>query len=128
MEFFSPVEQMSIEERRAYLQEGLILDVTEQVWAALEAKGVSRKELADALHTSRANISQLLSGSRNMTLRTLSDMADALGCSVSVRLKDRDESATWHPLGGATAVAGSPNFSQTVPAANEWTPLSSTNG
>jgi transcriptional regulator with XRE-family HTH domain len=128
MEFFSPVEEMTAEERRIYLQEGLILDVTEQVWATLESKGINRKELAEALHTSRANISQLLSGSRNMTLRTLSDMADALGCTVHIKLDDRDEDRSWRPVRDGAPIVANTNAMQTICAANEWTPLSTVNG
>lgn len=60
-------------------QEELILDVTESLVDALDRAGISRAELAARLGRSPAFVSQLLAGGRNLTLRTLSDVAGALG-------------------------------------------------
>lgn len=128
MEFFTPLDNMNPDERRAYLQEGLILDVTEQIWAALSEKGITRKDLAEALQTSSANVSQLLNGSRNMTLRTLSDIADAINCSVNVIIRDRDTAKSWRPLAEKGGWAEARYVTHPVKAANEWTTLSTVNG
>ena len=64
---------------RLYQQEKVILDVTELVCDIMEEEGVSRTELAQRLKTSKPHVSQLLNGSANITLRTLSDIFYALG-------------------------------------------------
>jgi transcriptional regulator with XRE-family HTH domain len=69
---------------KLYQQERVILEATERICEAMEEQGFTRKELADALGTSKSFISQLLDGSRNMTLRTLSDVFLALGLAVHV--------------------------------------------
>ncbi len=69
---------------RLLAQERLILDATEAIVALLEEQGVTRQDLAARLGKSKGFISQLLSGERNMTLRTLADLGHALGRSFSV--------------------------------------------
>lgn len=76
----------SADERRVFEQEGLILQVTEEIWEALESKGWNKAQLANALGKSKSYVTQLLNGSRNMTLRTLSDICFALGVPVRVRV------------------------------------------
>jgi transcriptional regulator with XRE-family HTH domain len=69
---------------RLLAQERLILDATETIVGLLEEQGVSRQELAKRLGKSKGFVSQLLSGERNMTLRSLADLGHALGRSFSV--------------------------------------------
>lgn len=59
-------------------QEHLLLDVTELIVELMNERGVSRSELADRLGKTKGHVTQLLSGSRNLTLRTLSDIFVAL--------------------------------------------------
>ena len=59
-------------------QEALIAQVTEEISAAIERMGINRSELAGRMHASKGYVSQLLGGSRNMTLRTLADLCQAL--------------------------------------------------
>lgn len=70
---------------RLYQQERVILDTTERICEVMEEKAVTRKRLADTLGTSKSFITQLLDGSRNMTLRTLSDVFLALELAVHVQ-------------------------------------------
>lgn len=65
-------------------QEALIFEATEMLSELMEDDGVNRKELAEKLCRSKAFVTQVLAGDRNMTLRTLSDFAFALGCRVEV--------------------------------------------
>lgn len=65
-------------------EERLILEATEAVVAVLDANGISRQELAQRMGKSKGFVSQLLSGERNMTLRTLADLGHALGCRFRV--------------------------------------------
>jgi transcriptional regulator with XRE-family HTH domain len=73
--------------RRLFEQERLILSATSRIYESMEAAEVSKADLARDLATSRANVTALLSGSRNMTLRTLADLASVLGQRVEISLE-----------------------------------------
>ena len=77
-------EASSAGNRRLLRQEDLILDVTELLSAAMEEKQISKSELAARLGKSKGFVTQVLSGNRNLTLRTIADIADALGFRVRV--------------------------------------------
>ena len=68
---------------RLLRQERLILDVTEQLAGALENSGVTRAELARRMGRTPGFVSQVLSGGRNLTLRTIADIAGALALRPS---------------------------------------------
>lgn len=70
--------------KRELARQELIVSVTEQVWAALEDSNLSKADLARALETSKSNVTQLLSGNRNMTLATLADIGEAVGVKPHV--------------------------------------------
>lgn len=86
----------SPESRRLYEEERLILWATEAVAEAMARSGFTRAQLAEALGTSRPNVTQLLSGSRNMTLRTLAAVAHACGARADIRLEPLTD---WKPGG-----------------------------
>jgi transcriptional regulator with XRE-family HTH domain len=88
------------ERERIYAQEKLIVDTAEEIWAAMDELQVSKAQLASSLGKSKAYVSQILNGSRNMTLRTLADIASSLGKKVSVRLLDAHEADAWQPVEG----------------------------
>jgi len=72
--------------RRLVRQEELILDVTENITRALHETGMTRAELAKKLGRTRGFVSQLLSGGRNLTLRTISDVSMALSLRPTFKL------------------------------------------
>ena len=72
-------------------QEKLILDVTESVFEQLELQGKSKADLAKCMNRSNAYVTQILNGSRNMTLRTLADIAFALGVEPRFEIGFRDQ-------------------------------------
>lgn len=74
---------------RLVRQEKLILDVTERLTEALLEKGVTKAELARRLGRTPGFVSQLLGGGRNLTLRTISDIAAALSLRPALELRDR---------------------------------------
>ena len=80
--FFEKWANESKEHQKLVAEESLILDVTEEIHAQMEALGVNRAELAERMGKSKAYVSQLLSGSRNMTLRSLADISFALGLDI----------------------------------------------
>lgn len=84
-------EQSSERNRRLLREEELILDVTEAISAAMQEAGISKAQLAKRMGRTKGFITQLLSGGRNLTLRTLAGIADALEARVTITVsKDRD--------------------------------------
>ncbi|WP_049722212.1 helix-turn-helix domain-containing protein [Gilvimarinus polysaccharolyticus] len=84
--FYPPNKQFSKAEDKAYAREELIYNVTEDLLVILEDHAISKAELAKKLGKSKSFVTQLLSGSRNMTLGTLSDICFALGFAPKVLL------------------------------------------
>jgi len=63
---------------RGLLQETLILNVTEDLLLEMRTRGIERAQLAERLDKSKGHVSQLFSGERNMTLRTIANICWAL--------------------------------------------------
>lgn len=74
----------SPEFRKLYAIEGLVAEAGEFIARLLEEQRVSKAELARRLGKSRAYITQMLSGSTNLTVRTLAEVAYALGVEVKL--------------------------------------------
>lgn len=101
-------------------QEALLLEASEAIWAALDKLKMTKADLARALGSSKANVTQLLDGRRNMTLRTLADIAFTLDLEPHFYLCNKNQTAGWSPLDIA-AILGRPSFSsvEAIEAANE---------
>jgi transcriptional regulator with XRE-family HTH domain len=67
---------------KAYQQERLLLEAALLIRHILKEKGISKADLAKRIGKSKAYVTQLLDGSVNMTLRTISDVLNALGYSL----------------------------------------------
>lgn len=65
-------------------EEELILEATELLWKTMNEKNISQSRLAEMMNTSRAFVSQVLSGSRNMTLRTFARLSHVLGVKPTI--------------------------------------------
>ena len=87
---YQEFEASSVENHRRLRQEELIFEVTEMLCEALETGKISKSELASKLGKSKGFVSQLLAGGRNLTLRTLADIADALGCRTRFSLESSE--------------------------------------
>ena len=70
--------------RRLFAQERTIVELTNEVCRLMKSQGVNRKELAARIGKTPSLISQMLSGGRNLTLRSVSDMFLAMGRSLDV--------------------------------------------
>ncbi|MGO9592987.1 MAG: XRE family transcriptional regulator [Steroidobacteraceae bacterium] len=93
------------ERQRLFAEERLIALVTEEIYEAMNrGKTVSKTDLASTLGKSKAFVSQLLNGSRNMTLRTLAGIAHSLHAVVEIHLRDKHVHENWQPLSGAIAM------------------------
>ena len=67
--------------------EKLVLEAVELILEQMERANVSHTELAKLLGKSNSHVSQLLSGDRTMTLRTLAKISFALSCQVKLNLQ-----------------------------------------
>ncbi|HMQ59472.1 MAG TPA: helix-turn-helix transcriptional regulator [Flavilitoribacter sp.] len=63
------------------------LDISQQVFALLDEKGWNQSDLAKALDKSDAEISKWLSGTHNLTLRSIAKMEAALKADIIVTPK-----------------------------------------
>ncbi len=70
--------------RKLYAIEGLVTEAGEFIARLMEDQKVTKAELARRLGRSRAYITQMLSGSTNLTVRTLAEVAYALGVEVKL--------------------------------------------
>ncbi|MCY4489222.1 MAG: helix-turn-helix transcriptional regulator [Deltaproteobacteria bacterium] len=75
---------------RLVRQEELILEVTEKLTLALDEAGITRTELADRLGRTPGYVSQVFGGGRNLTLRTVADIAAALSMRPTLYLAPED--------------------------------------
>ncbi len=69
---------------RIFEQESLAIEATELISTMLKEQQVTKTELAKRIGKSKAYVTQLLSGARNMTLHTFADLAFALGYKVEL--------------------------------------------
>lgn len=84
--FYSKDKEFTKAERRAFHRQELVYNVTEDILVLIEDMGISKKELAQKLGKSPSFVTQVLSGARNMTLGTLSDICFALDAKPSVTI------------------------------------------
>ncbi|GEM_PF-2430941 len=85
---YEAFEISSVSNRRLLRQEELILEVTEALSQALKQGGITKKDLADRLGKTKGFVSQLLAGGRNLTLRTIADIAEALDCRIRIQCEN----------------------------------------
>lgn len=72
--------------RRLLRQEELIFDTTDALALALEDSGLNKTQLAKNLGKTKAFVTQLLGGGRNLTLRTIADVCYALNCRAHIQI------------------------------------------
>lgn len=70
--------------RVGYELERLVVGINEQIVSEMEKEGISRAELAARMDVDKAQVTRMLNGPTNITLKTLVSAASALGCRVSV--------------------------------------------
>lgn len=98
------------ESLREYAEESAVLELTGVLCEEMKKAGLTKKDVADQLGTSRAFVSQVLSGNRNMTLRTLGALLWACGKQVKgLEVVDLD-----HTVPPVKALVPSVRFSVTT--------------
>lgn len=76
---------MPLDDLRLSEQERLLVQVAISINRLMKDVGMSRTELAKRLGLTKGRVSQILSGQRNLTLRTLADIYTALQSRAEVR-------------------------------------------
>jgi plasmid maintenance system antidote protein VapI len=73
------------------LTEGCLVSIRflEQLLEVMEAKGLSKSDLARALGVDRSRITKVL-GVENMTINTMVRLAEAVGMGVEVTMKEKE--------------------------------------
>ena len=84
--FYSKAKVPTREEEMANAREELIFNLTEDLLLIMEDNGFGKAQLAQQSGKTRACCTQLLNGSRNMTLDTFSDVCFALNVKPEIRL------------------------------------------
>jgi len=87
IELFGDARQMA--------EEGLIFDVSQQLFEVMEKDGVTKAELAKRLDCSKAYVTKLLRGPSNMTLRKVAEVFHALGRVIKLKAAPKDEETEW---------------------------------
>jgi transcriptional regulator with XRE-family HTH domain len=60
--------------------------VTSDILECMEEKGMYKADLAKKLGTSKANVTQMLDGERNLTIDSLYEISNALGAELDIHL------------------------------------------
>lgn len=68
--------------RRYYAIEGLVTDASETIARLMAEQKITKAELARRLKKSRSWVTQMLSGTENLTVRTLAEAVYALGAEI----------------------------------------------
>lgn len=68
-----------------YAEEAALIDASELIAAAMEARGLSRSDLARLLNVSRSEVTARLRGDRNLTVRSLASTLHALGAKLELK-------------------------------------------
>lgn len=78
-------------------------DLSDQIFAQMKAKGISKAELAKRLGHSRAYVTKVLAGDMNITMKTLAKFLYHLEAKAKVKIVDRQSQVQWLGLvtGGA---------------------------
>ncbi len=90
------------EGQRLMKQEQLLTRVAIQVDRMREEIGITRTELARRLGVTKGNVTQILGGNRNLSLRKISDLFFALGHSVTVSPGSLETDSVCSDVGKAT--------------------------
>ncbi|WP_241569166.1 MULTISPECIES: helix-turn-helix domain-containing protein [Rosenbergiella] len=96
LEFLNSIPELTDKQKAS---EELIFNVTEDILLAMQDTGFTQSQLANALGKSKAHVSSLLNGTRNMTLKTLSDINFVLGTEIKVKITHEGRDVSMPVLG-----------------------------
>ena len=81
--------------RRQFEREWFIEEFLSQIEQGMKSLGMTRSVLAKALNCSQSNVSQLLSGEKNLTVRSMVDLAIAVGLRLRPAFESYDVTPPW---------------------------------
>jgi len=84
-----------LESTPAYQAEKLAVAFLAELNAFMQTHDVSNAELARRAKVSPAYITKLFRGPSNLSIETLTKLADALGCNVHLHLANHDADVRW---------------------------------
>lgn len=116
------------EYRRALAEERLVVAASELTSEALERRGRTRTWLAQQLGVRLPEISQRLSGRRNLTLRSFAAMLHELDYDLEVRLVERRPAAAGGVLADPETSVGPGDEPEVSAAAGEPSGAASSEG
>lgn len=105
--FFHQDKVFTAAEDKAYAREELVYNVTEDILVVMEEIKVPKTELARRLGKSKSYVTQILSGVRNMTLGSLSDICFALGVKPCVQIIQNKQVPSYTTVGWTKESANS---------------------
>jgi len=77
--------------KKLYLEERLILRVTNVISGCMEEQKVKKVDLAERVGCSKGYITQILDGTANLTLKTISNVLFELGSTLTVKAESIKE-------------------------------------
>ena len=89
--FFNKIKNQSKANQKLFAKTELIENTTEDIMLAMDKIGLSKVELSRRLGKSKSYVTQLLSGSRNMTLSSFSDLCFELDIKPEIKILEASE-------------------------------------
>lgn len=78
-----------LEQSESFTIEVLKIEITEQIYAAMERQGITKAELANRLNKSRQYVTKMLQGTTNLTLESLYRIVQALNCTLNIEIEPK---------------------------------------
>ncbi|MBF0134315.1 MAG: helix-turn-helix transcriptional regulator [Magnetococcales bacterium] len=78
-----------------YWKEGLILEFTSDLYQLMNAQGLTKKDLADRLGTSKAYVTKIFQGNANFTAESMTRIAHALNGRVKIHVTPRNDNSKF---------------------------------
>lgn len=80
-----------LENDELFLVEKNILEFTLQLHQLMKRRGISKKDLAEAIGTSQAYITKVFKGKANFTIATMTKLSKAVGGRVNIHVTGEEE-------------------------------------
>lgn len=108
--FYPKDKSFSNAEEKLFARERLIYNTTEDILVLLHELDISKKELARRLGKSKSYVSQILSGARNMTLGTFSDICFVLDKTAKVSFTSEEETTKTSDSSDVSMISRSDDY------------------
>ncbi len=122
------LECIDLDNDVAFITESIKAKFVEDVCQIMEAKGISKSELAKRLNKSKQYVSRVLNETTNFTMKSMVEISMALGCSIELKMMNRPEvlQAIEKSSRSTTAIHASAPTGRRKTAGGERSPESAT--